>query len=332
MAEQGKSASKFTVATGDPVFYRSYSRRKPDGHRESYAEAIGRAVDDLAALGSLDEEEKELVMEQALAQRCLPSGRWLWVGGTEWIKDRLNFSGAYNCTSTEMDDPSAFGLLMDLAMMGCGTGAVIEQRTVEQLPVLHNTLRIGNVVRVGKLLRGREETLIKREAVGDVVEVSVGDSRKGWVDAYQALIDLAYDAGGPPEPREAGGGLPAGRRPAVRGARAQADSRRVQPADDEAASCVVAGNIRRSAGIRQFSADDEEASTAKLSLYTQVDGVWRVDKRREALRMANHTRVFHRRPTPEEIRGGPQPVPLRRGGHPVRARGHREGERRPPEA
>jgi len=71
---------------------------------------------------------------------------------------------------------------------------------------------------------------------------------------------------------------------------------------DEAASAVVAGNIRRSAGMRQFSAEDEEAVVAKDGLYKQdEDGNWSVDPEKEALRMANHTRCFHEKPSLETI-------------------------------
>ena len=66
---------------------------------------------------------------------------------------------------------------------------------------------------------------------------------------------------------------------------------------DEAAVTIVAGNIRRSAGMRQFAADDTAASSAKDNLWQQdSDGKWRIDPERGALRMANHTRVFHSRP------------------------------------
>jgi len=70
---------------------------------------------------------------------------------------------------------------------------------------------------------------------------------------------------------------------------------------DEAAATVVAGNIRRSAGMRQFSSDDEEAAYAKANLWQQDEqGNWRIDPDRDALRMANHTRVFHHKPSREE--------------------------------
>ena len=71
---------------------------------------------------------------------------------------------------------------------------------------------------------------------------------------------------------------------------------------DEAATCIVAGNIRRSAGMRQFSQGDTDAAVAKQGLYTQDDeGNWRVDPKKEALRMANHTRCFHDKPGYQEI-------------------------------
>ena len=66
---------------------------------------------------------------------------------------------------------------------------------------------------------------------------------------------------------------------------------------DEAAAVVVAGNIRRSAGMRQFASNDHEAARAKDNLWQQgEDGSWRIDPKRDALRMANHTRVFHGQP------------------------------------
>jgi ribonucleotide reductase, class II len=53
-----------------------------------------------------------------------------------------------------------------------------------------------------------------------------------------------------------------------------------------------------SAGMRQFTADDSLGATAKDNLWQQdAEGNWRIDPERDALRMANHTRVFHRKPT-----------------------------------
>jgi ribonucleotide reductase class II len=70
---------------------------------------------------------------------------------------------------------------------------------------------------------------------------------------------------------------------------------------DEAAVCIVAGNIRRSAGMRQFHAEDTLGANAKNNLWQQdQNGNWRIDPERDALRMANHTRIFHQKPSVQE--------------------------------
>ena len=56
-----------------------------------------------------------------------------------------------------------------------------------------------------------------------------------------------------------------------------------------------------SAGMRQFDSEDLLAAQAKDNLWRQDEnGNWRIDPERDVLRMANHTRVFHRKPTLEE--------------------------------
>jgi hypothetical protein len=50
--------------------------------------------------------------------------------------------------------------------------------------------------------------------------------------------------------------------------------------------------------MRQFGSDDQLGATAKDNLWQQDEnGNWRIDPERDALRMSNHTRVFHRKPT-----------------------------------
>jgi ribonucleotide reductase, class II len=56
-----------------------------------------------------------------------------------------------------------------------------------------------------------------------------------------------------------------------------------------------------SAGMRQFNSTDTLGANAKDNLWQQgEDGSWKIDPERDSLRMANHTRVFHRKPTLEE--------------------------------
>jgi ribonucleotide reductase class II len=321
------------------VFYRSYSRRKKDGTRESFDEAMTRTVTAIAEIGQLDEQQTEMAIGMALRQHCFPSGRALWVAGTDWSKIPQNFPGYYNCCSMHVNDISVFGLLMELAMMGTGTGAVLEKDVVAKLPPIHRSLNITSYVLNEGAKGGQEHTEIRLVHVIKgipVIRVTVGDSRQGWASAYQGLIELAaaMPADGEDEltttigasiildlsnVRQSGEPLKGfgGTANPVRlqetmervcAILSGAVGRRLTPVEcclliDEGASAVVAGNIRRSAGMRQFSADDAEAAVAKEGLYKQdADGKWSVDPEKEALRMANHTRCYHSKPSLKEVK------------------------------
>lgn len=59
--------------------------------------------------------------------------------------------------------------------------------------------------------------------------------------------------------------------------------------------------MHNSAGMRQGASEDEAFAHAKQNLWQQDEqGNWRIDPKRDALRMANHTRVFHTKPSLEE--------------------------------
>lgn len=313
-----------TAPAACPVFFRTYSRRLPQA-RETWAEVTRRTVEGLARLGQLRPDQVDLLRQQQAQLKALPAGRWLWIGGTPWVGRPENFSGAYNCTSTNLVDWDAFALMMDLAMMGCGTGAVIEPHHIQQLPPILNRLRVVRVTPIGQRPpRDRQETTTLR-IQGSRASITVGDSRQGWVEAYRKLLCLASDgtltAAAPlqitvdlghvrpvGEPLKGFGGVA---NPVklqdlfsrvatiLNGALGrQLNSVECCLLIDEAAVTIVAGNIRRSAGMRQFAAADALAAGAKDNLWQQgPDGSWRIDPERDALRMANHTRVFHGRPT-----------------------------------
>ncbi|MEB3260017.1 MAG: ribonucleoside-triphosphate reductase, adenosylcobalamin-dependent [Cyanobacteriota bacterium] len=316
-----------TAPAANPVFYRTYSRKGPAG-RESWRQVVERNLEGLRQLGQLSESEVELLRRMQLEQKALPSGRWLWIGGTDWIVQPENFSGAYNCTSTNLVDWQAFALMMDLAMMGCGTGAIIEPQLIERLPVVRNVLRIEGVTDIGLTPAAERQERTSHTIDGQRVVIKVGDTRQGWVESYRLLLELSSDEGFGPEPIAISVDLsdvrPVGERLKGFGGMAnpvklkdlygrvaqilnKACGRQLTSVEcclliDEAAVTIVAGNIRRSAGMRQFSAEDSAAASAKDNLWQQdSDGNWRIDPERDALRMANHTRVFHHRPSYETV-------------------------------
>ena len=315
-----------TAPAANPVFFRTYSRQTPVG-RESWEAVCDRTVQGLVKLGQLTSEEATLIYEQQRSLKALTSGRWLWIGGTPWIEAPENFSGGYNCTSTNVTDWRSFGLMMNLAMMGCGTGAVLEPYYIEQLPTIRNPLSVVITDGVGTLPveERNPETIVSVN--GNQVTIAVGDSRQGWVDSYQTLLELSSDdrfVGTIAIQVSLGNVRPTGEALKGFGGVAnpvklpelyqrcaailnQAVGRQLTSVEcciliDEAAIVVVAGNVRRSAGIRQFAAEDALGAAAKDNLWQQDEnGRWRIDPERDALRMANHTRVFHRKPTEQEL-------------------------------
>ena len=329
--ERTRTKSPFpeTAPAAYPVFYRTYSRRFEGGRRETWQDVCDRTLTGLVELGTLTEEERALVSKMQRGLKAMPSGRWLWVGGTEWSKNPKNFSGAYNCTSTNVVDWRAFGLMMDLAMMGCGTGAVLEPKYINQLPKIRNKITVKMRGDVGMTIESqrREEAEVKVDEANNRVEIIAGDSRQGWVKSYQTLLELSTDERFDGEVEaiiDLSDIRPAGERLKGFGGMANpvklpelyercakilnnANGRQLNSIEcclliDEAAACVVAGNIRRSAGMRQFASDDDVATGAKENLWRQdEDGNWSIDPTKDALRMANHTRVFHEKPSPEEI-------------------------------
>lgn len=314
-----------TAPTANPVFFRTYSRRI-DNHREPLEDVIQRTTQGLVRVGDLTDAEAALIAQMQRELKSLPSGRWLWVGGTAWIERPENFSGAYNCTSTNVIDWRAFGLMMDLAMMGCGTGAILEPRYINQLPVIRNRLVVTVQGEIGTTPVGQRRELTEVEIQSHQVQIHVGDSRQGWVSSYQSLLELSTDDrfdcevhvtvnlsdvraegeilkgfGGVANPVRLPGLYQRCADILNRAIGRQLTSVECCLLIDEAAATVVAGNIRRSAGMRQGSSEDTAFAVAKDNLWQQgADGNWRIDPDRDALRMANHTRVFHHKPTEPE--------------------------------
>ncbi len=325
--ERSRQSGEFpeNAPTAYPVFYRTYSRRTDNG-RETWNAVCDRTVRGLTKLGKLTAKETALLLKMQQQQKALPSGRWMWVGGTEWLERPENFSGAYNCTSTNVIDWQAFGLMMDLAMMGCGTGAILEPEYIRQLPVIRNRLTVRSQGAIGTTPAAERRDLTEVLIDGNHVTLHVGDSRQGWVKSYQTILELSSDErfdGEVTVTVDLSDVRPSGERLKGFGGVAnpvklpelyercanilnKAIGRQLTSVEcclliDEAAVCIVAGNVRRSAGMRQFAADDALGATAKDNLWQQDEaGNWRIDPERDALRMANHTRVFHHKPTREE--------------------------------
>jgi len=332
----------------DPVFYRTYSRRQ-GSDRETWAQATDRAIGGLIKLGKFTPAESDLLRDQCLRMRALPAGRWLWIGGTPWIEAPENYPGAFNCHNShlrpspleETGSPwEVMGYLMQLAMMGCGVGRVCSLAGAAEFPLISRSINVRIIGNFGDVPKPDRQDETTYAILSDGPRITIGDSRQGWADAYQSLLEIASGHHpiahvDPCHPIEVAVDLshvrPSGERLAGFGGVANpiklpdlfgrvakilnhAIGRKLTPLElalisDEAALVVVAGNIRRSAGIIQFDSEDNipvdwlgvNAATAKHGLWVQgEDGSWAIDPNRDALRMSNHTKVFMRKPTEQE--------------------------------
>ncbi|MGB3615234.1 MAG: ribonucleoside-triphosphate reductase, adenosylcobalamin-dependent, partial [Elainellaceae cyanobacterium] len=271
--ERSRQASfPASAPAANAVFYRTYSRRSagPDATRETWGQMCDRTLEGLAKLGQLSEEEAALVGQMQQQLKAMPSGRWLWVGGTDWLEKSENFSGSYNCTSTNVIDWPAFGLMMDLAMMGCGTGAVLEHKYINLIPAVRNPLQIATQSDIGTVPAEQRQEKTEVSINGHDVYIRVGDSRSGWVSSYQTLLELSTDerfSGEVNVTVDLSHVRPAGEKLKGFGGVAnpvrlprlyqrcanilnKAQGRKLTSVEcclliDEAAACVVAGNIRR---------------------------------------------------------------------------------------
>lgn len=317
---------------------RTYCRLKENGGVETFHEAIKRAVyghQIVHGKQALTDEQVEFIFEQASAYRVFPSGRMLWCGGTPWLLNPSNYSGAYNCTSLSASSLENLATMMNLGMMGCGVGKNLEQRYLDKLPpftkVIHLTIE-GGIGQKDPDDRQEETRLLCSQY--DVlprhpVTIEVGDSRVGWCRAYLLLLELATGKHIPPDVTDIDLRIdlsnirPKGTRLKGFGGvcdptdltpmfselveqinKISIEQRRPKPDEvlfliDRPASTIVAGNIRRFAGIALL---DKSLPSLKAGLWTQDEnGTWVIDKSRDCFRMSNHTRTYHTIPTLDEV-------------------------------
>ncbi|MCC5621938.1 ribonucleoside-triphosphate reductase, adenosylcobalamin-dependent, partial [Nostoc sp. CHAB 5715] len=92
--ERKRQSAKFpeTAPAANPVFFRTYSRKTLAGLRETWDEVCDRTLLGLVELGKLTQEEAVILDKMQRNLKAMPSGRWLWVGGTDWITKPKNFS------------------------------------------------------------------------------------------------------------------------------------------------------------------------------------------------------------------------------------------------
>lgn len=265
-----------------------YARFRDDlGRREHWHETITRYFDFFEA--ELDEHHgykvsamlRSELEDAVLNLKIMPSMRALMTAG-EALK-RENIAG-YNCSYCPVDRPRAFAEILYVLMCGTGVGFSCERQEISKLPeVPHDFISVA-------------------------YEIVVGDSKMGWADAYEQLINLLYK-GQLPEINYSQI-RPAGERLKVFGGRASgpeplrdlfeftirtfrnAAGRKLNSLEVHELVCktgeiVVVGGVRRSALISMSNLSDQRMRDAK-------SGQWWMEKPHLAL--ANNSVAYTEKP------------------------------------
>ena len=265
-------------ALGELVFIRTYSRKKDDGTKEKWFEVCERVINGMYSIQKDHCKENRLPWNDrkshASAQEAVdrmfnlkwtPPGRGLWTMGSKMVMEGKNSAALQNCafvSTRDLDkyDPGAlFSWVMDALMLGVGVG----------FDVL-----------------GAEKDIEILKPKADEVTFIIPDTREGWVESTRVLINsfltpnkstqlFDYDlirAYG--EPIKGFGGTASGPKPliemhekirAVVGGRVgdKLDSRAIVDIVNLIGTCVVAGNVRRSATLAMGAPEDEVFSNLK---------------------------------------------------------------------
>ncbi len=263
--------------TGQDVFDRTYSRRKPDGSRETWADTVARVVAGNLALVPSDYHEPgeaERLTELISTFRLVPAGRHLWVTGV------AGRQYSFNCHRAGFTDDLATHFTWTFArlMEGGGVGAQLSDSYLEKLPVPGPVeLRVS----ADQSHPDRDEFAPRLTSFpGGAVE-RLPDTREGWVHGLKLILDTAEAGGGRIDldvsdirPRgsliHGFGGIASGPGPLVEMYHRVVETlnacagRRLTTIDvmhitHEIASCVVSGNVRRSARMVQKIWSDPDA-------------------------------------------------------------------------
>lgn len=324
----------FPSVLGKFVYLRTYSRPLPEkNRREYYWETVARVVDYNISLASWKNKEDavreaEKLYDNIYNLRQFPSGRAMFSGGTS--VSISNPISQYNCSFAVFDN---FDILKDIAyllMLGVGFGFSVEKQYVDVLPKVRGDVRVIN-----KSYKPIEKNLRKEATeysiVGDIMEVTVGDSKMGWASSLDYLIKVYYSVDfrhvktvvfnynnvrpfG--EPLKTFGGTASGHdalqtiiEKIVRVL--QKDNiayKKLKPVEcmdiaNIIAEGIVVGGTRRSAEACLLSYDDIETQQSKMSLYIQDEmGNWNINQDIIHRQMSNNSTAYWKKPSFEELK------------------------------
>lgn len=187
--------TEFKTETAKQVYYRTYSRTKPDGSQESWPETVRRVVDGNLKLVEpryIEEGEREALIEMIEGFKILPAGRHLKSSGVNDFA--LNNCWAAGWDPARPEEHFTFTLLR--LAEGGGVGSNYSARYLEDFPAVQVPVNVHIVCDPDHpdYLDMVEAGLISTEyAYTWAGAYGVEDSREGWAAALGDLIRTAHD-------------------------------------------------------------------------------------------------------------------------------------------
>jgi adenosylcobalamin-dependent ribonucleoside-triphosphate reductase len=257
---------------GEVTFIRTYSRVKEDGTKERWHEVCRRVIEGMYSVQKNHAKDNRLPWNDNKAQKSAqeafqrmfelkwtPPGRGLWAFGTPMTMEKRNSASLQNCAMVstrdiDRNDPGAlFAWVMDALMLGIGVG--------------FDTL-------------GQDKQMSIYAPSEPASTYEIPDTREGWVESVRLLINSFLRANQPIQeftydlirplgaPIKGFGGVASGPAPLIDlhtrirnviGSRAgeALDSRAIVDLVNLIGTCVVSGNVRRSATLALGVPQDE---------------------------------------------------------------------------
>lgn len=157
---------------GEVVFYRTYSRIKPDGKQETWNDVVIRVMEGTMSIRKDHYIKNNIHWDESFWQHYslhmalsmfkmewLPPGRGLWAMGSDFVYLRGSMA-LCNCAFTELKTSNDYHWMMDCLMCGLGVGFYPSRDdTIEVIPN------------------------------ADTIRYTIPDSREGWCDSIRLLYD-----------------------------------------------------------------------------------------------------------------------------------------------
>lgn len=336
-----EQASPLSVL-GEFVYLRTYARYLEDKKkRETWYETVLRTTNYNINLGIQYKQKKQIpidweqevqetrqLFEQLFYLRTFPSGRTLYMGGTEIVKEYPLSN--YNCSFTEIETFHDFVEVFYLLMVGSGVGVRIDRQKVKALPKVRKITfesKYDASVRFNRTKEEMEHTFREQQSE-EIALIKVGDSKEGWCEALDLffllvtdeayhkvshiVIDYSYVR---PEGERLRrfGGRASGHKSIQRmfekihrifeqrsdGCLQSIDILDIATIISEN---VVSGGVRRSAMMVICDEGDKDIMNAKKDIYTQVNGNWVENQEISHRKMSNNSVLYTKRPELDVIK------------------------------